>query len=315
MSDLAAVPSARWRPSPALLRSGLAAVALLLLAGWLGSGFYLVDTDQQGVVRRFGAIEARVGPGMHYRLPWPIDRVDVVRTKSVMKTGVGFELPAGEQTAVIGMPLMTGDTNLLSVALVLQYVIRNPADYLFRIEDPQTLIGNLAETVLTETAIGMAVDDLLTTGRLALQERVKTETQAMLDRYQSGIQLTSSNIMTITLDPSVATAFQEVTDAMADREKSRNEARMYANNQIPKARGEADAVVREAKAYRQQRIAEAIGDTDRFLALLGEYRKAPEITRSRLYLEAMERILPKVKIYVVDSEGGRVPFTLRVGKP
>ena len=150
MSDLAAVPSARWRPSPALLRSGLAAVALLLLAGWLGSGFYLVDTDQQGVVRRFGAIEARVGPGMHYRLPWPIDRVDVVRTKSVMKTGVGFELPAGEQTAVIGMPLMTGDTNLLSVALVLQYVIRNPADYLFRIEDPQTLIGNLAETVLTE---------------------------------------------------------------------------------------------------------------------------------------------------------------------
>ena len=237
------------------------------------------------MVRRFGAIEARVGPGMHYRLPWPIDRVDVVRTKSVMKTGVGFELPAGEQTAVIGMPLMTGDTNLLSVALVLQYVIRNPADYLFRIEDPQTLIGNLAETVLTETAIGMAVDDLLTTGRLALQERVKTETQAMLDRYQSGIQLTSSNIMTITLDPSVATAFQEVTDAMADREKSRNEARMYANNQIPKARGEADAVVREAKAYRQQRIAEAIGDTDRFLALLA---RVPQSARDHA-LEALPR--------------------------
>jgi membrane protease subunit HflK len=232
-----------------------------------------------------------------------------------MKTGVGFELPEREQTAIVGMPLMTGDTNLLSVALVLQYVIRNPGDFLFRIEDPQALIGNLAETVLTETAIGMGVDDLLTTGRLALQEKVKTETQAMLDRYQSGIQLTSSNIMTITLDPSVATAFQEVTDAMADREKSRNEARMYANNLIPKARGEADAMVREGKAYRQQRIAEAIGNTDRFLALLKEYQKAPEITRSRLYLEAMERILPKVKIYIVDSEGGRVPFTLRVGKP
>jgi modulator of FtsH protease HflK len=252
---------------------------------------------------------------MHYRLPWPIDQVDVVKTTSVMKTGVGFALAEGEQETVVGMELLTGDTNILNIALVLQYVIRSPADFLFRIEDPQTLIGHLAEAVLTETVTAMAVDEVLTTGRLAIQEQVKTATQAMLDRYQSGIQITSSNIMTITLDPSVAEAFQDVTDAMADREKSRNEARMYANNQIPKARGEANAVVREAQAYKQQRIAEAIGNTDRFLAVLEEYRKAPEITRSRLYLEAMERILPKVKMYVVDSEGGRVPFTLRVGKP
>jgi membrane protease subunit HflK len=161
----------------------------------------------------------------------------------------------------------------------------------------------------------MAVDDVLTTGRLAIQERVKTETQAMLDRYQSGVQITSSNIMTITLDQSVAEAFQEVTDAMADREKSRNEARIYANNLLPKARGEAHAVVRAAQANRQQRVAEAIGNTDRFLALLEEHEKAPEITRSRLYLEAMERILPKVQMYVIDTEKGQVPLNLRVGKP
>jgi membrane protease subunit HflK len=213
------------------------------------------------------------------------------------------------------MERLTGDTNILNVAMVLQYVIRSPADFLFRIDDPDTLIGHLGETVLTETVVGMAVDDVLTTGRLALQERVKAETQAMLDRYQSGIQLTSSNIMAITLSPSVAEAFQEVTDAMADREKSRNEARMYANNLIPKARGEAHAQVREAHAYKGQRVAEAIGDTDRFVALLEEYEKAPEITRSRLYLEAMERVLPRLKIYVIDSEKGRVPFTLRVGRP
>ncbi|MDF2781206.1 MAG: hflK, partial [Geminicoccaceae bacterium] len=209
----------------------------------------------------------------------------------------------------------TGDTNILSVALVLQYVIRNPAEFLFRIEDPESLIGSLAETVLTEAVIGMAVDDVLTTGRLAIQERVKSETQALLDRYQSGVQITSSSIMTIALDPSVAQAFQEVTDAMADREKSRNEARIYANNLLPKARGEADAVVRAAQAYRQQRIAEAIGNGDRFLALLEEYEKAPEITRSRLYLEAMERILPKVQMYVIDTEKGEVPLNLRVGRP
>ena len=266
-------------------------------------------------MRRFGAIAARVGPGMHYRLPWPVDRVDVVKTTSVMKTGVGFRLAEGERTTAVGMELLTGDTNILSVALVLQYVIRSPAEFLFRIEEPETLIGSLAETVLTETVIGMAVDDVLTTGRLAIQERVKSETQAMLDRYQSGVQITSSSIMTITLDPSVAEAFQEVTDAMADREKSRNEARIYANNLLPKARGEAHAVVRAAQAYRQQRIAEAIGNGDRFLALLEEYEKAPEITRSRLYLEAMERILPKVQMYVIDTEKGEVPLNLRVGRP
>jgi membrane protease subunit HflK len=210
------------------------------------------------------------------------------------------------------MELLTGDTNILNVALVLQYVIASPADFLFGIENSEALLGHLAETVLTETVAGMPVDEVLTTGRVAIQERVKGETQAMLDRYQSGIRLTSSNIMTITLDESVAAAFQDVTDATADREKSRNEARMYANNLIPKARGEAHATVREAQAYKRQRVAEAIGNSERFLAQLADYKKAPEVTRSRLYLEAMERILPKVQIYVVDTEKGRVPLSLRV---
>jgi membrane protease subunit HflK len=305
----------RWWPVPPSARRWLRLAPVLLILAYLGTGLYVVDTDEQGVVRRFGAIVARVGPGMHYRLPWPIDQVDVVKTTSVMKTGVGFRLPEGEQATVVGMELLTGDTNLLNVALVLQYVVRSPADLLFRIDDPGTLIGNLAEAVLTRTVVGMAVDDVLTTGRLAIQERVKAETQATLDRYQSGIQITSSNIMTITLDQSVAETFQEVTDAMADRERSRNQARIYANNLIPKARGEAHTVIREARAYQQQRVAEAIGNTDRFLALLQEYEKAPEITRTRLYLEAVEEILPKVQIYVVDTEKGRVPLNLRVGKP
>jgi membrane protease subunit HflK len=305
----------RWWPVPPSARRWLGLAPVLLILAYLGTGFYIVDTDEQGVVRRFGAIATRVGPGMHYRLPWPIDQVDVVKTTSVMKTGVGFRLPEGKQAAVVGMELLTGDTNLLNVALVLQYVVRSPADLLFRIDDPGTLIGNLAEAVLTRTVVGMAVDDVLTTGRLAIQERVKAETQAMLDRYQSGIQITSSNIMTITLDQSVAETFQEVTDAMADRERSRNQARIYANNLIPKARGEAHTVVREAQAYQQRRLAEAIGNTDRFLALLEEYEKAPEITRTRLYLEAIEEILPKVQIYVVDTEKGRVPLNLRLGRP
>jgi modulator of FtsH protease HflK len=293
----------------------LGLTALALLGVWLASGFYLVDTDEEAVVRRFGAVVAQVGPGMHYRLPWPVDRVDVLKTTSVMKTGVGFALRTDHQDEADGMELLTGDTNILSIALALQYVVEEPVDFLFRTETPEALIGGIAEAVLTETVLGMPVDEVLTTGRLAIQEQVKTRTQARLDEYRSGIRITSSNIMTITLDKSVAEAFQEVTDAMADREKSRNEARMYANSLIPKTRGEAHAVVREAQSFKQQRVAQAIGNTSRFLALLEEYEKAPDITQTRLYLEAMEEILPQVTMYVIDSEKGQVPVNLRVGAP
>jgi modulator of FtsH protease HflK len=296
----------------------LGVLLLALAASYLGSGFYTVGADERGIVRRFGAPAGHVGPGMHYRLPWPIDRVDVLKTTSVMKTGVGFALPdeaSGAQPAT-GMELLTGDTNILSVALVLQYVIRNPADFLFQVEDPKALIDGVAQAVLTETVAGMPIDELLTTGRVALQDKVKKETQAVLDRYRSGVQLTSANIMSITLDRTVAEAFQDVADAMADREKLQNDARTYENDLIPKARGEARTTLAAADAYRQQRVAEAVGESGRFLALLKEYEKARDITRVRLYLEAMQKILPKVKLYVLDSDNGRAPLNLRVtGQP
>lgn len=290
-------------------------LGLVLLVAYFVSGFYVVNADEHAVVRRFGAIEARVGPGMHYRMPWPVDRVDVLKTTSVMKIGVGFELRDNDTESLKGVELLTGDTNILNVALVVQYVIRNPADYLFQVDKPQTLVGTLAESVLTETVVGMPIDEVLTTGRLAIQGRVKLKTQEVLDRYQSGVQISSVNIMNITLDPTVAQAFQDVADAMADREKTQNEARAYANDQIPRARGEASRTVSEAQNYKQQRVAEAIGNTTRFQALLQEYQKAPEVTRSRIYLDSMEKILPKVKLYVIDSQGGSVPINLRVTAP
>jgi modulator of FtsH protease HflK len=290
-------------------------LALVALGAYFFTGFYVVNADEHGVVRRFGAIAARVGPGMHYRLPWPVDRVDVLKTTSVMKVGVGFALPEDDSQAMTGVEVLTGDTNILSVAVAVQYVILNPSDFLFQIEHPEKLVGTMAQSVLTETVVGMPIDEVLTTGRLAIQARVKSKTQEILDRYRSGIQISSVNIMNITLDGSVAQAFQDVADAMADREKLQNEARAYTNDQIPRARGEAHQRVSEAQNYKQQRIAEAVGNTNRFLALLKEYQKAPEVTRSRIYLDAMEKILPKVKMYVIDSQGGRVPVNLRVTAP
>jgi modulator of FtsH protease HflK len=287
-------------------------LGVLALVGYLGTGLFTVSADEQAVVRRFGRVTARLGPGIHYRVPWPVDRIDVLKTTTVMKTGVGFDLPEGDARGVTGMVVLTGDTNILSVAIAIQYVIVNPAAYLFEVETPARLIGRVAESVLTETVVAMPVDEVLTTGRLPIQERVKSGTQVVLDQYRSGIQLTSASIMTITLDSAVAQAFQDVASASADRENKINEARTYVNNVVPKARGEAQSIVLAAQSYKDQRIAEAIGNSARFLELLTEYNKAPEITRSRLYLEAMEKILPKIRKYVVDSEGGRQPINLRL---
>jgi modulator of FtsH protease HflK len=304
---------------PRLLRRGrvywLPVVLVVLLGAHLASGFYTVGADERAVVRRFGAVDGRVGPGMHYRLPWPVDRVDIVKTTSVMKVGVGFALPTGDSEAPSGMELLTGDTNILNAALVLQYVIRDPAEFLFDVEDTQAFVEAVAEGVLTETVLGMPIDEVLTKGRVAVQERVKAETQEILDRRRSGIAIISASIMTMTLDRSVAQAFQDVADAMADREKLINEARAYQSNLIPKARGEARTQLSEAEAYKKQRIAEAVGETSRFLALQKEYEKAPDITRARLYLEAMEKILPKAQLYVIDSDKGRVPLHLKVTGP
>jgi modulator of FtsH protease HflK len=302
----------------ALGRRGSRGIALLLAlaaVGYLATGVLTVAADEQAVVRRFGRVTARLGPGIHYRLPWPVDRVDVLKTTTVVKTGVGFALPEGEARGVTGMEVLTGDTNIISVAIALQYVIVNPAAYLIEVETPAELIGRVAESVLTETVVGMPVDEVLTTGRLAIQERVRSGTQAILDRYRSGIQLTAASIMTISLDSAVAQAFQDVLSASADRENKINEARTYVNNLLPKARGEAQSMVLAAQSYREQRIAEAVGNTTRFLELLAEYAKAPDITRSRLYLEAMEKILPRVRKYVVDSERGKQPVNLHLSPP
>src|SRR3989442_13532756 len=232
----------------------------LAAPGYLRAGVSAGAPDGRGVARPFGRGAARLGPGIHYRLPWPIDRVDIVKTTSVMKTGVGFDLRDGEER-VTGVEILTGDTNIISVAMTLQYVIRNPSAFLFETENPSALIGSLAESGLTETVLGMPVDEGLTTGRLAIQEHVKTRTQEILDRYDSGVQITSANMMGITLDSAVAQAFQDGANASADRENKINQGRSYANDLLPKARGEARSIVLAAQSYREQRVAEAIGNT------------------------------------------------------
>jgi modulator of FtsH protease HflK len=296
----------------ALWRGAAAIVAVLALVGWLGSGFHVLAADERGVVRRFGAITAQLGPGMHYVLPWPVSRVDVVKSTSVLKEGAGFRFAGQETEALTGIELLTGDTNILSIALVLQFVIRDPAGFLTRIEQPRELVELLAQCVLTETVATMPVDGVLTTGRLAIQDRVRVRTQTLLDRERSGIQITSASIMAITLDRSVAESFQDVADATADREKTINEAHSYANALLPKARGDAAGTLGDAQNYKRQVAAKAEGEAERFLAVLGEYERAPSVLRTKIYFEEVEKTLRRPKIYVIDSQesGGRLSVRL-----
>lgn len=298
-----------------LWRLAWSACAFAAVVAWLVSGIYVVNADERAVVRRFGRIAEQVWPGMHYRLPWPIDRVDVLKTTNVMKTGAGFAVTDGDGDASSGIEVLTGDTNIVSVALVLHYVVRDPAEFLFSVEDPRAFIGSLAQGMLTQTVLEMKVDEVLTTGRLEIQDVVRTQTQRLLDEFRSGIQITSASIMSVTLDRSVGQSFQDVADAMADREKMTNEARIYANSILPKARGDARTAIAEAQNYKGQRVAEAIGGAERFLTLLGEHEKAPELSWTRFYLETMAKTLPKTRTIVIDTQSGRAPVNLRLAPP
>src|SRR3989442_3913376 len=237
-----AVPPPGPGPRPGRRGGWVGGLLALAVAGYLLASVFTVAADEQAVIGRLGRVAARLGPGIHYRLPWPIDRVDIVKTTSVMKTGVGFDLRDGEER-VTGVEILTGDTNIISVAMTLQYVIRNPSAFLFETENPSALIGSLAESVLTETVLGMPVDEVLTTGRLAIQEQVKTRTQEILDRYDSRVQITSAHMIGISLHSAGAPGLHDLANASADRENKINQGRSYANELLPKARAQASYIV------------------------------------------------------------------------
>jgi membrane protease subunit HflK len=286
-----------------------------LFAGYMATGFFTVAPDEQAVIRRFGKIVSpRLEPGIHYRIPWPVDQVNVLKTTTIMKTGVGFDLVEGgqNQEPPMGMELLTGDTNIISIAMALQYVIQDPTLFLFEVDNPQQLIKNVAASILTETILNLTVDQVLTSDRLTIQDTVKQKTQKSLDAYKSGVHIVSANIMSMSLDQSVVPAFQDVSNARADKERKINEAHSYVNNLLPKTRGEAESMLLEAQGYKEKKIANATGEANRFKEFLKEYEKSPDITKTRLYIEAMEKILTKVKKYYLDSDKGKVPVNLRL---
>jgi membrane protease subunit HflK len=307
------VPEPIGRPAPRP-RNRVAGGLLLL---WALTSLYIVRTDQQAVVTRFGAvIEPRVMPGIHIALPWPIDRVTKLKVQQLQRLVVGGELPdvVTGRAQPLQSQFLTGDQNIISMRVVVQYSVGVPGDYLFRTENVARSVGAAVETALAERIAERNVDAVLTTEKQNIQEEVRGAAQKILNDYSAGVVLASVNMESAVPPPEAADAFRDVASARADSSRIVSEAQGYANDVIPKARGQARQMLEEAQAYQQSKINDAQGDAARFTQVAVEYAKASEVNGQRLYLETMEQILPNIKKLIVDKNGNLDLTIIRKGE-
>jgi membrane protease subunit HflK len=287
------------------------AVPFLLIL-WILSGIYIVGPDEQGVVRRFGKVVRIVEPGPHYRLPRPIEKVDKPKIQQVRRIEIGFETispgpPARYRFHTEESLMLTGDEQIIDAQVIVQYKIENAADYLFNVrnlEGSQGTIKDAAEVALRQVVGQRPIDDVLISEKLQVESDISALLQEIVEGYESGIRITVVKLQTVQPPKEVAAAFSDVVSAKEDKEKLIQEAQGYKEDIIPKARGEARSIVLEAEGYKEEKIKRAQGDVAKFLAVLQEYEKAKDVTRKRLYLETMEKVLPGIKKFIIDSETG-----------
>lgn len=283
---------------------GIGLIVLVLALIWGLAGIYIVDPPEQGVVLRFGKYLQTVGPGPHW-LPYFIESVDKVNVNLVRSQDIGFRRSGGGTTAVPSEALMlTEDENIVDVQFTVQYRVKSPRNYLFNVLEPDMTLRQATESAVREVVGKSKMDFVLTEGRSAVAARAEELIQEILDRYGTGLIVTSVNMQSAQPPKEVQAAFADAVKAREDEERFKNEARAYAADILPKARGDANARRERALAYKQRVVAEAEGETDRFLKLLAEYEKAPKVTRDRLYIEAVESVLARTSKVLVDVKGG-----------
>jgi membrane protease subunit HflK len=271
-------------------------VALIL---WLASGVYSVTPGHVGVVRTFGKETARTEPGLRYRFPWPFQRVDVVSVEQIRRIEIGFR---GPQRVPEEAMMLTGDENIVEAQMVVQYRVADPSKYLFRLRDPEATLRGATEVALRSIVGAMTIDQVMIEERARVQEETRTLVQRLMDDYQSGLAITEVKLQAADPPDAVRDAFHDVVRAREDKERLINQARGYQADILPKARGEAERILREAEGYRQQRVLLAQGEAARFRAVLAEYQKAKDVTRQRLHLETIEKILPHIDKIVVGGD-------------
>jgi membrane protease subunit HflK len=283
-------------------------IIVVLLFLW--SSWYTVQPEETAVVQRFGRVQRSTGPGLHFKMPLGIETVQRVPTARVLKEEFGFRTQtAGRQTQYKGGDysaeslMLTGDLNVIDVQWIVQFRVENPVLYLFKVREQQETFRAITEAVMRRVVGNRVGSDVLTVGRVAVASEVKDEMQKILSDYETGVRLITVELQDVTPPDAVKPAYNEVNEARQDLERMVNQAQEQANKVIPRAAGEAKQAVAEAQGYATERVNQARGEAARFTSVLTEYQRVPDVTRRRLYLEAMSEVLSDAKtVYIVDSE-------------
>jgi modulator of FtsH protease HflK len=271
---------------------------------------FRVDADELGVVLRFGKVTRLEPPGLHFRMPYPIDEVRLpkVTQQNIIEIGVRAATGTGASYVREESLILTGDENIVDVNFIVFWRIRDAQQYLFNIQNPEITVKEVAESAMREVVGQSEIQPLLTGARQKTEQAVQTLMQDVLNRYGAGIRVDQVQLLKVDPPTQVIDAFRDVQAAAADKERLQNEAASYASRIVPEARGDSERILQGAHAYREQSVAEASGQSARFLKIYEEYNKAPEVTRKRMYLETMERIMSGTDKIIVDTKTGVVPY-------
>jgi len=284
---------------------GIGLIASVVVLIWLGTGFFIVQEGQQAVITQFGRYKTTVGAGFNWRLPYPVQRHELVYVSQIRSVDVGRDSVI-KATGLRESAMLTEDENIVEIKFAVQYRLNNAQAFLYESKDPTGAVVQAAETAVREVVGKMKMDSALAEERDQIGSRVRTLMQTILDRYKVGIEIVGINLQQSGVRPpeQVQAAFDDVLKAGQERERAKNEAQAYANDVIPRAVGSASRLKEEADAYKARIVAQADGDAQRFRSVLTEYQKAPQVTRDRMYLDAMQQIYGNVTKVLVDSRQG-----------
>ena len=291
---------------------------LLLLGGlvallWVASGFYIVNQGERGVVLRFGKYVETTDPGPRWHLPWPIESREIVNLDQVRTVEVGYRNVVKNKVVKESL-MLTDDENIIDLQFAVQYILKDPVEFLMTNRSPDDAVTQVAETVMREIVGRNKQDFVLYEGRAEIAVRAKKSMQDLLDRYKTGISISQVTLQNIQPPEQVQAAFDDAVKAGQDRERLKNEAQAYANNVIPSAQGVASRLLQEAEGYRQAVSANAQGEASRFSQIYTEYKKAPQVTRQRMYLDTMQTVMNNTSKVVVDQKGGNSLLYLPLDK-
>lgn len=289
---------------PKVGASAFVIIIVIIFAVWVGTGFFSVKADQMAVVKRFGKIVKIVGSGLHFHLPFPIETIDRAEVTKIHRVEVGFRtIRNGQFKSVPKESLMlTGDENIVSIDLIVQYKIFDIKKFLYNVVDVRKTIKDVTESAIREVAGKEKIDDLLTTGKSRIQTETLNIIQAVLNEYNTGVKVVAVQLQDVEPPRAVVDSFKDVASAKEDKSRFINEAESYANEIIPRARAKAASMILEAEAYQAEKTEKAKGDTTRFLEVLNNYKAAPDITKKRLYLETMSNVLKNKEKLIFDSQ-------------